>query len=148
MGLEPALQILTRARQQEVGREGLSIFLKCHDIVVLGRALAVIDHGEGVGRVAERRMGRDVINQLAADIDATAVADALEIVLAGHQHDWTRYTGRPARPAGGRGRTCASAGAQASFNVAPACNLSATPPTMRARKGNPWVLPITRSESP
>jgi len=86
MGLEPALQILARARQQEVGREMVPVLLECHHIAVLGRALAVVDHGEGVRRVAERRMGRDVLDQFAADIDAPAVADALEIVLAGHQH--------------------------------------------------------------
>jgi len=86
MGLEPALQILARPRQQEVGREGLSALVEGHDVAVLGRALAVVDHREGVRRVAERRMGRDVLDQFAADIDAPAVADALEIVLAGHQH--------------------------------------------------------------
>jgi hypothetical protein len=66
--------------------EKFPVLLECHDVAVLGRALAVVDHGEGVRRVAERRMGRDVLDQFAADIDAPAVADALEIVLAGHQH--------------------------------------------------------------
>ena len=148
MGLEPALQILARARQQEVGREGLPVLLECHDVAVLGRALAVVDHGEGVRRVAERRMGRDVLDQFAADIDAPAVADALEIVLAGHQHGAGLLTPRClVRQVG------AEAGARrpapsASFNAAPGCNPSAAPPTMRARNGSPWVLPITRRESP
>ena len=148
MGLEPALQILARARQQEVGREGFSVLVECHDVAVLGRALAVVDHGEGVRGVAERRMGRDVLDQFAADIDAPAVADALEIVLAGHQHGAGLLTPRCLVRQAGRGSRCASPGAHASFNAAPGCNPSAAPPTMRARSGSPCVLPITRRESP
>src|SRR6266849_5615383 len=86
MGLEAALQILARARQQEVGRKSFSVLLEGHDGAVLRRALAVVDHGEGSRRVAERRVGGDVLDHFAADIDATAVADAVEVFLAGHQH--------------------------------------------------------------
>jgi hypothetical protein len=86
LGLEPSLQILTRPRQQEIGREGFSILLERHQVAILGVALAVVDHGEGLRRIAERWMGGDIFDQLAADIDAPTVADTAEIFLAGHQH--------------------------------------------------------------
>jgi hypothetical protein len=86
VSLEPSLQILTRPRQQEIGREGFSILLERHQVAILGVALAVIDHGEGLRRIAERWMGGDIFDQLTADIHAPAVADAAEIFLAGHQH--------------------------------------------------------------
>jgi hypothetical protein len=57
LGLEPSLQILTRPRQQEIGREGFSILLERHQVAILGVALAVVDHGEGLRRIAERWMG-------------------------------------------------------------------------------------------
>src|SRR5262249_12621421 len=86
VSLEPSLQILARPRQQEIGREGFSILLERHEIAILGVALAVVDHGEGLRRIAERRMGGDIFDQLTPDIDAPTVADAAEIFLAGHQH--------------------------------------------------------------
>ena len=94
--------------------------------------------------VAERRMGRRVLDLLAADIDPAAVADAVEIVLTGQQ--------REVVPAGRRyeerASTWASAGDQLSCKVPPRRRTSGAPPPMRARSGSPCVLPIARMESP
>src|SRR5215468_8797246 len=57
-----------------------------HEVAILGVALAVVDHGEGSRRIAERWMGGDIFHHLTTDIDAPAVADTVEILLAGHQH--------------------------------------------------------------
>ena len=46
MRLEPAVQVLARVRQQEVGREGFPVLLERHHVAVLRRALAVVDHSE------------------------------------------------------------------------------------------------------
>jgi hypothetical protein len=75
-----------RARQQEIGRENFAILLACHHIPVLGRALAIVDLRKGSRRIAECRVDGHVLDQLAADIDSSSVADAVEIVPAGHQH--------------------------------------------------------------
>jgi len=64
VGLELSLQVLTRPRQQELGREGFCILLERHEVAILGVALTVVNHGEGLRRIAERWMGGDVFNQL------------------------------------------------------------------------------------
>src|ERR1700730_19199004 len=47
---------------------------------------AMIDRRERLGGVPECRMGGHVVHPLAADIDPPSVANALEILAAGHQH--------------------------------------------------------------
>src|SRR4029453_15236145 len=122
-----------------------------HHVAVLGRVLAIVDHGEGARCVAERRVRRDVLHQLAADIDPAAVADALEIFLAGHEHGADLAMQLDQGP-DARTSTWASCGAQASVSVAPCAGGSPWPPIClpmrRARNGRPFVVPNTRMESP
>ncbi len=58
--------------------------------VAVGRiGLEVVDAGDRLRRGAERRMGGDVVDPLAADIDHAAVAQRFQMLLARAQH-WRR----------------------------------------------------------
>ena len=69
-------QIVPRFRLQIPSREALvaTIVRVGHGIDMLRRALAIIDRGEGLGRIAKRRVHGDVADEFAADIDPAAVA--------------------------------------------------------------------------
>ena len=75
----------------------------------MGRiGLEVVDAGDGLRRRAKRRMGGDIVDPLAADIDHAAVAQRFQMLLARAQHgttsssDVVRATSDRDRPAAGR----------------------------------------------
>ena len=88
MGLIAAQQILARFWQQVIGGKFLAIFFEDHDIAVFRRPFAVVDHGEGMRRIAERGMGGNVVHQLLANIDPAPVPQTVQIRLAAHQHEF------------------------------------------------------------
>ena len=86
VGLHPLAKVVLRLRHQEPARVAFPVLLERHDVDVLGGALAVVEHRERPGAVAEGGMHGHVVDRRAADIDLASVPQALEMLVAGLQH--------------------------------------------------------------
>src|ERR1700738_3772242 len=86
MGFAALAQVIPAPGFEEPRSVAFSVLLAAHDIEVFGRALAVVDCAERTRGVAERWMAGHVADELAPDIDATAVAQSFEIIRPGSQH--------------------------------------------------------------
>ena len=86
MSRHAPLQIVARARTQEIDGVTTAILLVGQRVAVRRVRLHVVDGGDRRGRVAEGRMARDVVDLLAADIDHAAVTQRLQMLLARSQH--------------------------------------------------------------
>ena len=80
------LQVVARARAQEIDGVAGAVLLVAHDVAVGRIRLHVVDGGDGRGGVAEGGMAGDVVHLLAADIDDAAVAQRFQMFLARPQH--------------------------------------------------------------
>ena len=80
------LQILARARPQEIDRMAPAILLVGHFLAQRRIGLHVVERRHRLRRVAERRMGGDVVDLFVADIDHAAVAQRFEMLFAAAQH--------------------------------------------------------------
>ena len=89
-----AAKVLLRARLQVVHAVALAALLERHDVAESGIGLHVEQRGIGARAAGEGWMRGLIVDALLADIDDAAVADALQIFLAGHQHGGTS----PRRP--------------------------------------------------
>src|SRR5207245_6736435 len=63
------LQVLARARTQEIDRVTAAVLLVAHGLAVGGVRLHVVERGDGCGRIAKGGVTGDVVDALAADID-------------------------------------------------------------------------------
>ena len=87
MAFHTPLQVVPRARAQEIDRVPAPILLVGQRVAVGRVGLEIVEAGHGRRGVAKRRMGRDVVDALAADIDGTAVAQRFEMLFSRTQHD-------------------------------------------------------------
>src|SRR5262249_42721756 len=72
---------------QEIDAAALAVVRERQCLGVGRIRLHVVDRGYAVRRVLERRVLRHIVDALVADIDDAAVVEALEVLLAGSQHD-------------------------------------------------------------
>ena len=82
-----AAQVLLRTRLQVVHAVALARFLERHDVAESRIRLQVEQRGISASAAGKGRMRRLVLDALLADVDDAAVADALQILLSGHQHE-------------------------------------------------------------
>ena len=70
----------SRERQRSHCRaEALAVLLEGEQIALRRIGLEIVEPGDGLRAVAERRMAGDVVDPLGADIDDAAVAHAFEL---------------------------------------------------------------------
>jgi hypothetical protein len=86
VALHAALQVVARPRAQEIDRMAAAVLLVAHLVAKRGIGLHVIERHHGLRRVAERRMGGDVVDLFVADIDDPAVAERFEMLFAAAKH--------------------------------------------------------------
>ena len=79
-------QVVMVLRLEVPGGAALAVLLVAHHLDMLGQALAVVDLAEGTRGIAEGGMGCHVADELAADIDAAAIAQSVEIIRSGPEH--------------------------------------------------------------
>ena len=97
------LQILARARPQEIDGMAAAILLVGHFRAKRRIGLHVVERRHRLRRIAERRMRGDVVDLFVTDIDHAAVAQRFEMLFAAAQHGRCLRV-RSANPArGGRG---------------------------------------------
>ena len=87
MALHAALQVVARARAQEIDRVPAAVLLVAHRVAVGRIGLEIVEARHGRGGVAERRMGGDVVDALATDIDGAAVAQRFKMLFSRAQHE-------------------------------------------------------------
>ena len=80
------LQILARARAQEIDGMAAAILLVGHLRAKRRIGLHVVERRHRLRGVAERRMRGDVVDFFVADIDHAAVAQRFEMLFAAAQH--------------------------------------------------------------
>ena len=80
------LQILARARPQEIDRMAAAVLLVGHLGAKRRIGLHVVERHHRLRRVAERRVRGDVVDLFVADIDHAAVAQRFEMLFAAAQH--------------------------------------------------------------
>src|SRR5439155_23605782 len=85
------LQIVAALRAQEIDRVAAALLLVAHDVAVRRVGLEIVDAGDRLRRGAKGRMPGDVVDLLAADIDHTSIAQCLQVLLTGAQHDGPPY---------------------------------------------------------
>ena len=86
MSQHAPLQVLARARAQEVDRVATAILLVGQAFAVRRIRLHVVEGGDRRGGIAKCGVAGDVLYPLAADIDDTAVAQRFQMLLARAQH--------------------------------------------------------------
>ncbi len=86
MSQHAPLQVLARARAQEIDRVATSLLLVGQGVAVRRIRLHVVEGGDRRGGVAKGGMTGDVVDPLAADIDDTAVAQRFQMLFARAQH--------------------------------------------------------------
>src|SRR5215471_15297480 len=80
------LQVLARARAQEIDRVAAAVLLVAHNLAVGGIRLHVIERGDSYGRVAKGGVTGNVADPLAADIHDAPVTQRFQVLLACAQH--------------------------------------------------------------
>ena len=80
------LQILARARPQEIDRVAAAILLVGHFLAKRRIGLHVVERHHRLRGIAERRVGGDVVDLFVADIDHAAVAQRFEMLFAAAKH--------------------------------------------------------------
>ena len=80
------LQILARARAQEINGMAAAILLVGHFLAQRRIGLHVVERDHRLRGVAKRRVGGDVVDLFVADIDHAAVAQRFEMLFAAAQH--------------------------------------------------------------
>src|SRR5487761_1694453 len=63
-----------------------ALLLVAHQLAIGGIGLHVVERSDGLRGGAERRVGGDVVDTLAADIDRAAVAQRCQMLFSGAQH--------------------------------------------------------------
>ena len=86
MSQHAPLQVLARARAQEIDRVATSLLLVGQGVAVRWIRLHVVEGGDRRGGVAKGGMVGDVVDPLAADIDDTPVAQRFQMLFARAQH--------------------------------------------------------------
>src|SRR6516164_3572539 len=86
MSQHAPLQVLARARTQEVDRVATTILLVGQAFAVRGIRLHVVEGRDRRGGVAKCGVAGDVLDPLAADIDDATVAQTFQMLLARAQH--------------------------------------------------------------
>ena len=81
-----AREIVTGSASQPRQAVALAVLLEREQIALLRVGLELVEAGDGLRAVAERRMARHVVDALGADIDRAAVAHALELFFSVDQH--------------------------------------------------------------
>ncbi len=80
------LQVVARARAQEIDRVPAAVLLVGHVVAARRIRLHVVERRDGLRGVAKRRMPRHVVDPLGADVDDASVAQGFEMFLSGSQH--------------------------------------------------------------
>jgi hypothetical protein len=86
MGQRSCFEILSRLRFQKIFAEAFAVLFKRHRIAVLRRGLDVVDRRHRACGIAKRRMHGDVGDLFPADVDGSAVAQGLQMLVASLQH--------------------------------------------------------------
>src|SRR5205814_10466053 len=82
-----AAEVLLRTWLQVIHAVTLSALFERHDVAKRGIRLQVEQCRIGACSTGEGRMRRLVLDALLPDVNDAAVADALQIFLAGHKHE-------------------------------------------------------------
>ena len=80
------LQILARARAQEIDGMAAAVLLVGHLRAKRRIGLHVVERDDGLRRIAERRVRGDVVDLFVTDIDHAAVAQRFEMLFAAAKH--------------------------------------------------------------
>ena len=81
-----AREIVAGAAAQPRQAIALAVLLEREQVALVRVGLEVVEAGDGLRAVPERRMAGDVVDPLGADIDRAAVAHALELFFSVDQH--------------------------------------------------------------
>ena len=79
-------EVLASAAAQPMQAVTLAVLLEREQFAPFGIGLELVEAGNGLRRVAERRVAGDVVHPLGADIDGAAVAHAFELFFSADQH--------------------------------------------------------------
>ena len=80
------LEVVAGAAAQPLQAVALAVLLVGEEVALRRIGLEVVELGDRLRALAERRMRGDVVDPLGADVDGAAVAHALELLLPGGQH--------------------------------------------------------------
>ncbi len=80
------LQVVARARAQEIDRMASAILLVAHHLAIGWIGLHVVERRDGLRGVAEGAMAGHVVDALAADVNHAAVAQQLDMLFSSAQH--------------------------------------------------------------